>query len=59
MTCKDFYHYEKCKFYNKNLPDEYNPIELCLYVAFNKGTFQQAVDIEIGGLSTKRPNFAE
>lgn len=27
MTCKDCYHYDACKFYNKNLPEEYNPIE--------------------------------
>lgn len=27
MTCKDFYHYDVCKFYNKNLPEEYDPIE--------------------------------
>ena len=27
MTCKDCYHYEVCKFYNKNLPEEYDPIE--------------------------------
>ena len=27
MTCKDCYHYEACKFYNKNLPEEYDPIE--------------------------------
>ena len=27
MTCKDCYHYDACKFYNKNLPEEYDPIE--------------------------------
>lgn len=27
MTCKDCYHYDVCKFYNKNLPEEYDPIE--------------------------------
>lgn len=27
MTCKDCYHYEACKFNNKNLPEEYDPIE--------------------------------
>lgn len=27
MTCKDCYHYNACKFYNKNLPKEYDPIE--------------------------------
>lgn len=27
MTCKDCYHYDVCKFYNKNLPEEYKPIE--------------------------------
>lgn len=27
MTCKDCYHYDVCKFYNKNLPEEYNPVE--------------------------------
>lgn len=27
MTCKDCYHYNTCKFYNKNLPEEYDPIE--------------------------------
>lgn len=27
MTCKDCYHYNACKFYNKNLPEEYDPIE--------------------------------
>lgn len=32
---------------------------LCLYVAFYKNSFQSAVDIELGGLSTKRPDFAE
>ncbi len=32
---------------------------LCLYVAFDRGSFQQAVDIEIDELSTKRPDFSE
>lgn len=27
MTCKDCYHYDACKFYNKNLPEEYDTIE--------------------------------
>lgn len=27
MTCKDCYHYDACKFYNKNLPEQYEPIE--------------------------------
>lgn len=27
MTCKDCYHYGVCKFYNKNLPEEYDHIE--------------------------------
>lgn len=27
MTCKDCYHYDACKFYNKNLPEKYDPIE--------------------------------
>lgn len=27
MICKDCYHYGVCKFYNKNLPEEYDPIE--------------------------------
>lgn len=27
MTCKDCISYEACKFYNKNLPEEYDPIE--------------------------------
>ena len=27
MICKDCYHYDVCKFYNKNLPEEYDPIE--------------------------------
>lgn len=26
MTCKDCYHYDACKFYNKNLPEEYDTI---------------------------------
>lgn len=28
MTCKDCLSYEACRFYNKNLPEEYEPIEL-------------------------------
>ena len=36
---------------------EYNI--LCLYVAFYKNSFQSAVDIELGGLSTQRPDFVE
>lgn len=28
MTCEDCYHYDACRFYNKNLPEEYEPIEL-------------------------------
>lgn len=27
MACKDCYHYDACKFYNKNLPEEYDTIE--------------------------------
>ena len=27
MTCKDCISYEACKFNNKNLPEEYEPIE--------------------------------
>lgn len=27
MTCKDCISYEACKFNNKNLPEEYDPIE--------------------------------
>ena len=27
MTCKDCISYEACKFYNKNLPEQYDPIE--------------------------------
>lgn len=27
MTCKNCYHYDACSFYNKNLKDEYDPIE--------------------------------
>ena len=27
MTCRDCYHDNACKFYNKNLPKEYDPIE--------------------------------
>jgi hypothetical protein len=27
MTCKDCIHYDACKFYNKNLPEEYDTIE--------------------------------
>lgn len=27
MACKDCIHYDACKFYNKNLPEEYDPIE--------------------------------
>lgn len=27
MTCKDCIHFDVCKFYNKNLPEEYDPIE--------------------------------
>jgi hypothetical protein len=27
MTCKDCYHYDACKFYNKNLSEEYDTIE--------------------------------
>lgn len=27
MTCKDYYHYDACKFYNKNLLEEYDTIE--------------------------------
>lgn len=27
MTCEDCYHYNACKFYNKNLPEEYDTIE--------------------------------
>lgn len=36
---------------------EYNT--LCLYVAFYKNSFQSTVDIELNGLSTKRPDFVE
>lgn len=28
MTCKDCFHYEACSFYNRNLKDEFDPIEL-------------------------------
>lgn len=36
---------------------EYNT--LCLYVAFNKSAYKSAVDINVGDLTTKRPDFAE
>lgn len=36
---------------------EYNT--LCLYVAFYKNSFQSTVNIELSGLSTQRPDFAE
>lgn len=36
---------------------EYNT--LCLYVAFYKNSFQSTADIELNGLSTKRPDFVE
>lgn len=32
---------------------------LCLYIDFDKSTFKSAVDIQVGELSTKRPEFAE
>lgn len=36
---------------------EYNT--LCLYVAFNKSAYKSAVDINVGDLTTKRPDFVE
>lgn len=36
---------------------EYNT--LCLYIGFNKSTYKSAVDINVGNLTTKRPDFAE
>ena len=36
---------------------EYNT--LCLYVAFNKSAYKSGVDINVGYLTTKRPDFAE
>ena len=32
---------------------------LCLYVAFDKNSFQSAVDIRLDELSTQRPDFVE
>lgn len=32
---------------------------LCLYIGFNKSTYKSAVDINVGNLTTKRPDFAE
>lgn len=32
---------------------------LCLYINFDKSAFKSAVDIEVGNLTTKRPDFAE
>lgn len=36
---------------------EYNT--LCLYVAFNKSAYKSVVDITVGDLTTKRPDFVE
>lgn len=36
---------------------EYNT--LCLYVAFNKSAYKSVVDIKVGDLTTKRPDFVE
>lgn len=36
---------------------EYNT--LCLYVAFNKSAYKSVVDINVGDLRTKRPDFVE
>ena len=32
---------------------------LCLYIGFNKSTYKSAVDINVGNLTTERPDFAE
>lgn len=32
---------------------------LCLYIGFNKSAYKSDVDINVGNLTTKRPNFTE
>ena len=48
MTCKDCIHYDVCKFYNKNLPEEYDTIEWQCDNFKDKSRIIELPNVEIG-----------